>query len=341
MTTLLSRQMNGDLAHATRAAQRKLKQLEIENEQRIEEAEALKMTETFRLRPWLGLQEQRQILQRSFSSVKVEFSDLDGLSWCKSPQTRVHSPEQAFVVLTNADLASFGPHETIRASASSRPRPRTSMSSPNLSNRQFSSLPSTSPTLRHAHSTSLASPSLSSTDTIKAILNNHRAIRSRSPIKGLFPSEAYESDSERTIRGSDSDLDDSPRPKKERKKNRISKRAVGAVRGISSPSAAVVSARSAAKRLANAVANRKVANANATASPKAETNAVTPAEVPPQTTAYPAYITYSKPAPPQLSPSQSHAPSCADIPHSAKASIFPPVSKPGNVIAAYTSTREV
>lgn len=45
MTTLFNRHTNSDLAHTTRAAQRKLKQLEIEKEQRMEDAEALKMTE--------------------------------------------------------------------------------------------------------------------------------------------------------------------------------------------------------------------------------------------------------------------------------------------------------
>ncbi|KAG6865546.1 hypothetical protein C0991_001550 [Blastosporella zonata] len=312
MTTILNRQPNSDLAHATRAAQRKLKQLEIEKEQRMEEVEALKMTE-----------EQRQILQRSFSSVKVEFSDLDGLSWRQKPQAWVNSPEQPFVVLTNADLASFGPHETIRASASSRPRPRTSISSPNISSRPLISPPQTSPTLTHAHSTSLASLS-SSTETITAILNKHLATRSRSPIKGLFPSDAYESDSERTVRGSDSDLDDSPRPKKERKKNRASKTTVGSVRGVlSSPSALAVSARSVIKRLANANKNANVVNA--TASPKAGPRVPTVAH--PQTNAYPAYITYSKPAQPVLSPSPqtriSSATSCPDIPYAAKTNTLP------------------
>ncbi|KAF8226376.1 hypothetical protein L208DRAFT_1054957, partial [Tricholoma matsutake] len=57
----------------SRAALRKQRLLEIEKEQRIEDAEALIMTE-----------EQRQTLLGSFSSVKVEFSDLDGLQWTHS-----------------------------------------------------------------------------------------------------------------------------------------------------------------------------------------------------------------------------------------------------------------
>lgn len=76
----------------SRAAQRKQRLLEIEKEQHLEDAEALKMTEVgiffltslipaYRLQ---SLQEQRQILLRSFTSVKVEFSDLDGLKWTHS-----------------------------------------------------------------------------------------------------------------------------------------------------------------------------------------------------------------------------------------------------------------
>ncbi|KAF9033535.1 hypothetical protein BJ165DRAFT_1410281 [Panaeolus papilionaceus] len=57
----------------TRAEQRRLKLREIENELAAEEAEAIKMTE-----------EQRQTLLRSFTSVKVEFSDLDGLRWTQA-----------------------------------------------------------------------------------------------------------------------------------------------------------------------------------------------------------------------------------------------------------------
>ncbi|KAF5380187.1 hypothetical protein D9615_006184 [Tricholomella constricta] len=224
MTTLLSRHAASDLVNpASRAAQRKLRLMEIENEMRLEEAEALKMTE-----------EQRQILIRSFTSVKVEFSDLDGLARNTSPQipsatsnpiVEVHPPDHAFVILTNADLASFAPHETIRASASSRPRPRPSISSPDLSTRMrpFSS---SSPSLKHSHSSLSVSTSSylsSSAATIKDILSR-KTSRSRSPINGLFPapsSDAYESDGERTVRGSDSDADDdSPRPRKERKKSR-------------------------------------------------------------------------------------------------------------------------
>ncbi|KAK0474570.1 hypothetical protein IW261DRAFT_1498244 [Armillaria novae-zelandiae] len=59
-----------DAGGLSRAAQRKQRLLEIENEQRLEDVEALKMTE-----------EQRQVLLRSFASVTFEFFPLDGLEW--------------------------------------------------------------------------------------------------------------------------------------------------------------------------------------------------------------------------------------------------------------------
>ncbi|KAJ6592993.1 hypothetical protein B0H19DRAFT_11726 [Mycena capillaripes] len=129
----------------SRAAQRKQRLLELENEQRLEDAEALKFTE-----------EQRLSLFHSFRSVKFEWSDLDGMrsvrrrynSSCpaspppppRSPAVQPHicvphisispphlhqvqaqpvsvsptSTPAAFAVLTNAHLASFGKDDTIR-----------------------------------------------------------------------------------------------------------------------------------------------------------------------------------------------------------------------------------
>ncbi|KAG5641579.1 hypothetical protein DXG03_004692 [Asterophora parasitica] len=211
--------------HASRAAMRKQRLLEMENEMRLEEAEALKMTE-----------EQRQILFRSFTSVKVEFSDLDGLARnangsqhipraCvppPNPTVQLHPPDHAFVILTNADLANFAPHETIRASVGSRPKPRSSTSSPDLSARARL-FPGSSPPLKQSSLAFTPSSYLSSSAaTIKAILSR-KTPRSRSPIRGIFPTpsgDAYESDSEHTVRGSDSDNEVSPRPKKERRKSR-------------------------------------------------------------------------------------------------------------------------
>ncbi|KAJ7646100.1 hypothetical protein DFH06DRAFT_582694 [Mycena polygramma] len=74
----------------SRAAQRKQRLLELENEQRLEDAEALKFTE-----------EQRLSLFLSFRSVKFEWSDLDGMrsvrrrynSSCASPPpTTAYAP---------------------------------------------------------------------------------------------------------------------------------------------------------------------------------------------------------------------------------------------------------
>ncbi|KAK0234212.1 hypothetical protein IW262DRAFT_1335106, partial [Armillaria fumosa] len=59
-----------DAGGLSRAAQRKQRLLEIENEQRMEDVEALRMTE-----------EQRQVLLRSFATVTSEFFPLDGLQW--------------------------------------------------------------------------------------------------------------------------------------------------------------------------------------------------------------------------------------------------------------------
>ncbi|KAF8742320.1 hypothetical protein AX14_005189 [Amanita brunnescens Koide BX004] len=97
---------------STRADQRRLRQLENEREQRMEDNEALKMTE-----------EQHETLLRSFQSVKFEFNDLDGLSWTDSIKRELQKDagiaarQPSFVVLTEADLASFASEETIRPSA--------------------------------------------------------------------------------------------------------------------------------------------------------------------------------------------------------------------------------
>lgn len=193
---------------SSRAAQRKLKLLEIEKEQRLEEAEALKMTE-----------DQRQTLFRSFTSVKVEFSDLDGLTWHvprphapsrTMPPAPVHTnshprapssapplpPGLAFVVLTNADLASFSPEDTIRVSAaSSRSHPRsTHPSSPHTLRRPSPSAPYSSP-----HSTS-ALPH-GSPQSASSMYGTYVPRRRRSPVKGLFTTSpaADDSDSDRTV----------------------------------------------------------------------------------------------------------------------------------------------
>jgi len=75
---------------------------------------------------------ERQILLRSFASVKFEFSDLDGLTWSPSSarrrpppnalhgakpyaRSRVQPSESApFVVLSNKEISSSHPEETVR-----------------------------------------------------------------------------------------------------------------------------------------------------------------------------------------------------------------------------------
>jgi len=156
------RRSSSDLIQTSRAEERRLRLLEIENEQRAEEAEALQMTE-----------EQRQTLLRSFTSVKFEFSDLDGLCWTQTAlSTRqpslsrvrdLASPPNlsphSFLVLTKANIASFSHGETIRAPI-------------------YETLATSSP----------IDFNNSSTDTVKC---RHRdGSRARSPIKGLFPDQA-------------------------------------------------------------------------------------------------------------------------------------------------------
>ncbi|TFK70774.1 hypothetical protein BDN72DRAFT_522668 [Pluteus cervinus] len=122
-----------DAVDFTRGALRKRRLEDIEHEQSREEAWALKVT-----------RDQLQALHQSFASVKVEFSDLDGQRWTestlrtRSQQTHMNalraraftegslpppSKNGGFAVLSNADLASFSPDETIRASGQRR-RPR-------------------------------------------------------------------------------------------------------------------------------------------------------------------------------------------------------------------------
>ncbi|KAJ7496462.1 hypothetical protein FB451DRAFT_1549600 [Mycena latifolia] len=97
--------------------------LELENTQRIEDAEALETTEA----------EQRLALFHSFRSVKFEWSDLDGMRYVRRrynstdptadarTRTRRRAPAAApqlqqtasFAVLTNASLAAFSADDTI------------------------------------------------------------------------------------------------------------------------------------------------------------------------------------------------------------------------------------
>lgn len=165
------------LVQISRAEQRKQRLLELESEQAAEEAEALKMTE-----------EQRQTLLKPFTSVKVEFTDLDGLRWSQtalrrfppfhrntphlSPTSHVTSKNNTFVVLTNADLANFSAEDTIRVSASTT--------------KIWPRYPGQQATMPHL--------------TTESPRRHRDGSRSRSPIKGLFQPESSQEE------GSDSDV---------------------------------------------------------------------------------------------------------------------------------------
>ncbi|KAF7350757.1 hypothetical protein MSAN_01636800 [Mycena sanguinolenta] len=213
---------------ATRAAQRKQRLLELENEQRIEDAEALKFTD-----------EQKLSLFLSFRSVKFEWSDLDGMRYVRRrynsscpaspPPAAVRSPvlnptkppsltppqPEAFAVLTNARLATFGKDDTIRGYVPSSPErycstptpydsapryhskleypvaPTTPAPAPPMMTRSISSPPApvrpppAPPAMRRSPSSSSPSTAASSPSPKSS---NSKALRGkrRSPVKGLF-----------------------------------------------------------------------------------------------------------------------------------------------------------
>ncbi|KAJ7648004.1 hypothetical protein FB45DRAFT_212131 [Roridomyces roridus] len=193
----------------SRAALRKQRLLEMENEQRIEDAEALKFTE-----------EQRLSLLYSFRHVKFEWSDLDGMRSMRrryqSPPPRhghthchptspvrpsvPHSPHSpsttanttgAFAVLTNARLASFNPNETICVRSAMPPCPSTPAPTSPASLATSLSIPppstSPSPTI-----TSFTPPTITTakTKTVRTTIAKPSALstrRRRSPVKFYFP----------------------------------------------------------------------------------------------------------------------------------------------------------
>ncbi|KAJ7165454.1 hypothetical protein C8R43DRAFT_1232547 [Mycena crocata] len=152
------------LAELSRATLRKQQLQEMENEQRIEDAEALKLTE-----------EQRTSLLHSFSSVKFEWSDLDGMRNVRrrynsppNPITQASTPsatthrddsgsKNAFAVLTNTHLDG---EATIRGMPHG--------ASPKLNGGRF-----------------IKPARFSSGTTLKANLLGKKM---RSPVRGLFPS---------------------------------------------------------------------------------------------------------------------------------------------------------
>jgi len=86
---------------------RRTRLLELEREQRLEDAEGLFMTEVITLsyanslRCW-WLQEQRQSLLDSFTSVKFEFHDLDGLRWTQTALRRQEVISWCFLLSLNS-----------------------------------------------------------------------------------------------------------------------------------------------------------------------------------------------------------------------------------------------
>ncbi|KAJ7147006.1 hypothetical protein C8R44DRAFT_20924 [Mycena epipterygia] len=177
MATTLRRPLAEPVPAPSRAAQRKQRLLELENEQRLEDAEALKMTE-----------EQRLSLFHSFRSVKFEWSDLDGMRSVRrrynSPPHRHPSPPRpahlnlnlhlqhahahqppAFAVLTNAADDAM----TVRAHTRFPASPTSYSHSPHSAQAPHPHPP------EQMHSPQPQTPAPATAKT-------------RSPVKGLFPS---------------------------------------------------------------------------------------------------------------------------------------------------------
>ncbi|KAK0431245.1 hypothetical protein EV421DRAFT_178587 [Armillaria borealis] len=160
-----------DAGGLSRAAQRKQRLLEIENEQRMEDVEALRMTE-----------EQRQLLLRSFATVTSEFFPLDGLQWTP---VSLHKRIQV--------MKRVATKETATTTTTSDDRLATSPSPPALASITNATLGTAEDTIR------VSSTSLSAFLTSYYASPSRTGERSRSPVKGLFTEE----DEERAISGAD------------------------------------------------------------------------------------------------------------------------------------------
>nr|GAT48629.1 predicted protein [Mycena chlorophos] len=207
-TTLMRRPMPVEQP-PSRAAQRRQRLLEMENEQRLEELEGLKMTE-----------EQRLILFHSFRSVKFEWSDLDGMRYVRrrynsppvQPPSRARSPATAPSSPRPPPLQLHPP--------SPPPRPQSAEALQTVTNRQTSppalapiSVPfpcggvesapvSPTPTITPRDAAwgtldcyAAAEPTAKPVRTVKSTIRASRrtsnsSSKSRSPMKGLFPSPA-------------------------------------------------------------------------------------------------------------------------------------------------------
>ncbi|KAK0185210.1 hypothetical protein F5146DRAFT_1071911 [Armillaria mellea] len=166
-----------DAGGLSRAAQRKQRLLEIENEQRMEDVEALRMTE-----------EQRQVLLRSFATVTSEFFPLDGLQWTP---VSLHKRIQV--------MKRVATKETATTTTSSDDRPVVSSSPPALASITNATLGTAEDTIR------VSSTSLSAFLTSYYASPSRTGERSRSPVKGLFTVEdgkpALNGADESTVRG--------------------------------------------------------------------------------------------------------------------------------------------
>ncbi|KAK0209246.1 hypothetical protein DFS33DRAFT_519879 [Desarmillaria ectypa] len=165
--------MEGGLS---RAAQRKQRLLEIENEQRMEDVEALRMTD-----------EQWQVLLRSFATVTSEFFPLDGLQW-----TPV-SLNKRIQVMKRVATKETATTTTLDD------RPAASPSPPALASITNATLGSAEDTVR------MSSASLSAFLTSYYASPSRTGGRSRSPVKGLFTEEdeatSTNSADDSTVRG--------------------------------------------------------------------------------------------------------------------------------------------
>ncbi|PBK60855.1 hypothetical protein ARMSODRAFT_679775 [Armillaria solidipes] len=166
-----------DAGGLSRAAQRKQRLLEIENEQRMEDVEALRMTE-----------EQRQLLLRSFATVTSEFFPLDGLQWTP---VSLHKRIQV--------MKRVATKETATTTTTSDDRPAASPSPPALASITNATLGTAEDTIR------VSSTSLSAFLTSYYASPSRTGERPRSPVKGLFTEEdeepAINSADESTVRG--------------------------------------------------------------------------------------------------------------------------------------------
>ncbi|GAW10624.1 hypothetical protein F5879DRAFT_935755 [Lentinula edodes] len=199
MTSTVSSQDIAD-ASSSRAAQRKARLMQIEYQQQLEDMEALKMSE-----------EQRYTLMQSFSSVKVEFCDLDGLQWTGSALRKrtVSRPDSNSGILSQCKNLNQNSPRRARAQTLFCP------SSPSLSSSSLSPSSSYFPSL----DTPLSSPKCRKPEALTTLNNvdfapnfDEKTVRACvSPVKAALDSQKHTA--------SNRDLDSRP-PAKQRRRSR-------------------------------------------------------------------------------------------------------------------------